>query len=405
MTNVTPNPARYNPRPRLQAAQKPPGTAQANPLKLLGLAALAIGLIGLGFLAEAAFQRAFHREGPKSESVATNSAVAPFGVSEWPSNYGEVQQAAAAAEQEQRTVEAAEPAHDQDIAPPPPDPALEAARRLREEAIRSPLVVARNARTSAAAPLAATATGALPVLGNQAAAGDAANYAATAPDTDRQNLQAEKLAFLGSGSYDDVVLNRPYLPPADQHLLLAGTSIPAALITGINSDLPGDIIAQVTEPVFDSLTGNHVLVPAGARLIGRYDSLIAFGQDRALLVWDRLIMPNGYSIQLDQFNGTDAAGRAGVADQVDFHYRRLAIGVLVSALISTGAQVARGDRDEGDIRREIGDSIATDVNRTSRSIIERYLGVQPTITIRPGWPVRVSVNRDVRLTPYARLPG
>jgi type IV secretion system protein VirB10 len=116
-------------------------------------------------------------------------------------------------------------------------------------------------------------------------------------------------------------------------------------------------------------------------------------------------MPNGYSIQLDQFGGTDAAGRAGVADQVDFHYRRLAIGVLVSALISTGAQVARGDRAEGDIRREIGDSIATDVNRSSRSIIERYLDVQPTITIRPGWPVRVSVNRDVRLTPYGRLPG
>lgn len=398
MTNVTPNPARYNPRPRLQAAQKPPGAAQANPLKLIGLAALAIGLIGLGFLAEAAFQRAFHREGPKSERVATNSTVAPFGVSEWPSNYGEVQQAAAEAEQEQRTVDVAESEPEQDITPPPPDPALEAARRLREEAIRSPLVVARNARTSATTPVAATATGALPVLGDQAAAGDAANY-------DRQNLQAEKLAFLGSGSYDDIVLNRPYLPPADQHLLLAGTSIPAALITGINSDLPGDIIAQVTEPVFDGLTGNHVLVPAGARLIGRYDSLIAFGQDRALLVWDRLIMPNGYSIQLDQFGGTDAAGRAGVADQVDFHYRRLAIGVLVSALISTGAQVARGDRAEGDIRREIGDSIATDVNRSSRSIIERYLDVQPTITIRPGWPVRVSVNRDVRLTPYGRLPG
>ena len=220
-----------------------------------------------------------------------------------------------------------------------------------------------------------------------------------------QNLQAAKLAFLQSGGYGGVLLDRPYLPPAGEHLVQAGTSIPAALITGLNSDLPGDIVAQVIEPVHDTVTGNHLLIPAGAKLIGRYDSLITFGQDRALMVWDRLIMPNGYSIQLDQLSGTDAAGQAGVADQVDFHYRRLALGVLLSTFVSVGAQVARGDRDEGDIRREVGDGVATEVNRVSRSIVERYLDVQPTITVRPGWPVRVSVNRDIPLAPYAQLGG
>src|SRR3546814_1463150 len=114
---------------------------------------------------------------------------------------------------------------------------------------------------------------------------------------------------------------------------MAGSVIAASLITGINSDLPGLVTAQVTENVYDTVTGSALLIPQGARLIGAYDSVVAFGQSRALLVWQRIVMPDGSSIQIDNLPATDAAGYAGLGDEVDFHTWRLIKGVVLSTLL------------------------------------------------------------------------
>ena len=111
--------------------------------------------------------------------------------------------------------------------------------------------------------------------------------------------------------------------PVSPYQLMAGTVIPASLITGLNSDLPGQVIAQVTENVYDTATGRFLLVPQGARVIGTYDSQVDFGQERALVVWQRIIVPDGSSIVIDNLPATDTAGYAGLADQVDFHTWRL----------------------------------------------------------------------------------
>lgn len=214
--------------------------------------------------------------------------------------------------------------------------------------------------------------------------------------------QQRKIAFLNQSSAEGSHLEQPYLRPRSDYELQAGTVIPAALVTGINTDLPGDVIAAVTRPVYDSRTGRHLLIPQGAKLYGTYDSEIANGQNRALLVWHRLLMPNGRSIQLDAIKGTDAAGYAGVADRVDYHADKVTAGVALSSIIAYAGNLARGGRSGGDddTRDVIGDTVAQEAGRIGSKIIDRQLDVQPTITVRPGWPVHVLVDKDMLLAPY-----
>jgi hypothetical protein len=113
---------------------------------------------------------------------------------------------------------------------------------------------------------------------------------------------------------------------------MAGTIVAASLVTGINSDLPGTVIAQVTEAVYGTVTGRHLLIPQGARLIGAYDSVVAFGQERALVVWRRIVMPDGSSVVIKNMPATDTAGYAGLEDEVDFHTWRLIKGIVLSTL-------------------------------------------------------------------------
>jgi type IV secretion system protein VirB10 len=183
----------------------------------------------------------------------------------------------------------------------------------------------------------------------------------------------------------------------------AGTIIPAALMTGIRSDLPGQITAQVTEAIFDSPTGRIKLVPQGARLIGIYDSQVAFGQSRVLLVWTRLIMPNGRSIVLERQPGADVAGYSGLEDQVDNHWKELLGAVALSTLLAVSTEVNSGTDVNNTnsaiiqaLRRGAGDSL----NQTGHQLVRRNLNIQPTLTIRPGFPVRVIVSRDLVLEPY-----
>jgi type IV secretion system protein VirB10 len=176
-------------------------------------------------------------------------------------------------------------------------------------------------------------------------------------------------------------------------VIQAGSVIPAALITGIRSDLPGQITAQVTQNVYDSPTGRILLIPQGARLIGEYDSDIADGQNRVLLVWERLILPGGHSIALDREPGADASGRAGLSDRTDHHWGRVLRAALVSSLLGIGAEVASSG--EGALIRALRDGTQDSVNEAGHRIVEREMKVPPTLTIRPGHPLRVLVTRDL----------
>ena len=179
----------------------------------------------------------------------------------------------------------------------------------------------------------------------------------------------------------------------------AGSVIPAALITGIHSDLPGQITAQVTQNIFDSPTGRHLLIPQGARLIGAYDSEVAAGQSRVLLAWDRLILPGGRSIMLDRQPGADAAGMAGLADRTDHHWGRMLRAAFVSTLLGAGAEIGSGRDDE--LVRAIREGAQDSFSQTGRRLVERELAIAPTIRIRPGFVFRVIVTRDLMLEPMA----
>ena len=181
-------------------------------------------------------------------------------------------------------------------------------------------------------------------------------------------------------------------------MLSAGTIIPASLITGLNSDLPGTVLAQVSANVRDSATGRTILIPQGARLIGSYDSMVAYGQRRALLVWTRLVFPGGSSVRLDNMPATDAGGYAGLQDSVDSHGWQLLKGIGLSTLLGVSTQLSLGG--EGDLVRAIRESTQQNAANTGDRITARNLDVQPTIVVRPGWPVRVLVTKDLVLQPW-----
>jgi type IV secretion system protein TrbI len=211
--------------------------------------------------------------------------------------------------------------------------------------------------------------------------------------------QTRKLTFLKSGPEKDIYNPHALQTPASPYQLMAGTVIAASLITGLNSDLPGFVIAQVTENVFDTVSGRNLLIPQGSRLIGKYDHLVAFGQERALVVWQRIILPDGSSIVIDNLPATDTGGYAGLADQVDFHTWKLLKGVALATVLGVGSELTF-DSSDSDLIRALQQSTQATTNRAGQRLIERQLNVQPTITVRPGWPLRIIVHKDILLRPY-----
>lgn len=186
--------------------------------------------------------------------------------------------------------------------------------------------------------------------------------------------------------------------PISPYQVMAGTIIPASLVTGLNSDLPGQVIAQVTEHVYDTPTGQHLLIPQGSKLLGRYDSVIAYGQSRALVVWSRIIMPDGTSITIDNLPAVDMSGYAGLEDRVDHHSWQLFKAAILSSLLSVSSEIGR-DRDD-DILNALRDGGQQTINQAGQQIVTQQLQVQPTLKIRPGWRLRVIVNKDIVLQPY-----
>ncbi|MDZ4690304.1 TrbI/VirB10 family protein [Terricaulis sp.] len=241
-------------------------------------------------------------------------------------------------------------------------------------------------------------------LWNAAPAPPPAREPPSAPDAEAVARGAPILFTLtdvepGATATDSDRLPSRLSPPRSRFELLAGAVIPAALQTELNSDLPGRVIAQVTAPVFDSVTGRHLLIPQGARLIGAYDNATNYGDRRLLLVWQRLILPNGWSINLEGMQATDASGASGLRDRVDNHFDRLAAAIALSAIISVVANEAE-DNEAETLTQSVGDAAAQQAAATGGRIVDRELAVRPTLRVRAGAPVRVLVTRDIVLRPY-----
>jgi type IV secretory pathway VirB10-like protein len=217
------------------------------------------------------------------------------------------------------------------------------------------------------------------------------------PDRD-PNAQGRKAQFVGAlDRTSDINPNKLTAAPSP-YLLSAGSVISASLITGLRSDLPGLVTAQVTNQVFDSPTGRILLIPQGSRLIGSYDSVVAFGQKRALIVWQRMMLPDGSSLRIDNVPATDASGYAGLQDRVDFHTWALLKGVALSTLLGVGSQLTVSGGS--DLVQAIRESTQQNVSRAGDQLTSRNLNIQPTITIRPGATVRLVVHKDLILAPW-----
>ena len=215
------------------------------------------------------------------------------------------------------------------------------------------------------------------------------------------DAQDRKAAFVAGGTREPTVNSGRLTPPAGRYVVSAGSTIAAALITGLSSDLPGQVVAQVTEYVFDTVTGRTRLIPQGTRLIGAYDARVSYGQSRALVVWTRMILPDGRSFDLDRMVGTDAAGQSGLTDRVDNHTGKLVVAGLLSTLFGIGANAATaGGGDNNDIAFAIRESAGRSVESVGDKLVERQLDIQPTITVRPGARVHVLVSRDLALAPW-----
>ena len=368
----------------MRLRSEPPRVTRLSRKMLAGVAAVA--LVGIGGSLIYALQTRAPSDGGE-ELYSTNNRQTADGLAGLPRDYtGPVLGPALPGDLGRPILDAQN--NGQPVATPPvPTPGVSEAeqrRRAEEEAARLSTVFFQSRQGSPTA-----APGALPGL-----AGFDLAAAAGQPATG----QDRQLAFLNAAADRRTVTPDRVTPPASPFVLQAGAVISAALITGIRSDLPGQITAQVTEHIYDSPTGRILLVPQGTRIIGQYDNNVQFGQRRVLLVWNRLILPNGRSIVLERLPGADASGYAGLEDGVDYHWWDLAKAAGLSTLLAVGAELAVND--ENRLLRAIRSGGQDTINDAGQQIVRRQLNVAPTLTIRPGFPVRIIVTRDLVFEPY-----
>ena len=289
------------------------------------------------------------------------------------------------------------------------DPAA-ALREESEAAAASSLFFQTGNRNQTNPTVTVASQSAVPDMGSTLPAFDAlvgspaSAVAQPADSTAVQNWQDQKEAFLQSG-YTETRNTGHLQLPSSPYQVMAGTVIAGALVTGIQSDLPGDVIATVTEPVYDTATGQHLLIPQGSRILGRYNSQVSYGQSRVQVVWNRIILPDTSSLALDNLVGTDPAGYAGLEDGVDWHWDRVFAGAVLTTLLGVGAELAAPEnRQDGDRVIIAGrDSAQDSINQVGQEMTRRNLNIQPTLTERPGLSVRIIVNRDLVLRPYQPL--
>lgn len=277
------------------------------------------------------------------------------------------------------------------MGPQPVDPQLAEAQQVRQRILQE----RDTARTSrlflSGSTGSAGSADQLALQITSAPVADVAPQPAAAP--------AGKRGFLQIGTNRTTVSSERVTAPVSPNILQAGSIIPAALLTGIQSDLPGQITAQVTQNVYDSPTGRILLIPQGSRLIGAYDSQVSAGQNRVLLAWDRLILPGGRSILLDRQPGADALGMAGIRDGVNYHWGNMLKASLISTLLGIGTELATDNDDP--LVQALRYGTQDTINQTGRQVVQREVNVPPTLTVRPGHILRVLVTRDIVLDPLA----
>ena len=289
-------------------------------------------------------------------------------------------------------------------APPGHDPE-DAQRKEAEAAAASSVFFRSGTPGKGAAPGTAqvAATGSASGLAgfDPLAAGPASTAAQPSDPTAVQNRQDQKEAFLKAGSTETRNSGNLQMPTSP-YQVMAGTVIAGALVTGIKSDLPGDVIATVTEPVYDTATGKFLLIPQGSRILGKYNSQVSYGQSRVQVVWNRIILPDTSSLTLDNLVGTDPAGYSGLEDGVDYHWSRIVAGAALTTLLGVGAELAAPENRQDGNRIVIAgrDSAQDSINQVGQEMTRRNMNIQPTLTARPGLPVRLIVSRDLALRPY-----
>jgi len=229
------------------------------------------------------------------------------------------------------------------------------------------------------------------------------------PQKDDPNQQDRKDQFAKTSKVSDP----DYSPsqktrPRSPYEVKAGAIIPAVMIGGINSDLPGQVIAQVRENVYDTKSGQYLLIPQGSRLVGLYDAHVAYGQKRILLAWSRIIYPDGSSFDLKGMPGSDKAGYAGFFDEVDNHYVRIFGSAVLMSLISAGVQLSQPNNGSGSgtnntpgVSQTVGAALGQQIGQTAMTITQKNINIQPTLEIRPGYQFNVMVTADMIL-PSAR---
>ena len=191
--------------------------------------------------------------------------------------------------------------------------------------------------------------------------------------------------------------------------LQTGTVIPGVMLTGINSDLPGALIGQVAQDVFDSATGRFLLIPKGSRLYGVYDSRVAMGQRRVLVAWQRIIFPDGSSVTLEAMPGASRDGYAGFQDQIDNHSLRIFGNAILMSMISGGMAYSldtldnsNSSEDKPSLQNEMGSALASQLGQASLQLLQRNMNISPTLEIRPGYRFNIVLTKDLRFeAPYA----
>ena len=216
-----------------------------------------------------------------------------------------------------------------------------------------------------------------------------------------QNKKREHLEFYKQGANENTESIYKIEKLKNPYTVLAGTIIPGVLINGMNSDLPGTILGQVSKDVYDTVTGEYLLIPKGTKIIGIYDTDTAFAQTRGAVIWQRLVLPNGDSMVIPNFAGSDKEGYAGFKDKKRSHYARVVWSSLLGAAAIGGLAAAADDNsDKNTFRENAAQEMESNMSNVVNRIVDRNLNIAPTIIIRPGYKFYIIVDKDLILRPY-----
>ena len=303
------------------------------------------------------------------------------------------------------------------VAPPPPVPQLsEYEKQLiaLEKARQAALNSAIHAGTTVGGitpPKTTASKNASAVANNQTGFGSASTAENKGDDGSKDpNKQQQKREFLNQKpDQGSDYLPNSRMQPLTPYEVKAGTIIPSVMISGVNSDLPGQLIAQVAENVYDTAKGEFILIPQGARLVGSFDNGVSMGQQRVLVVWNRIIYPDASSVDLNVMSASDQAGYSGMSDQVDNHYVRTFGSAFLLSILSAASQLSQPNTNNNNndnnstfntAQQTAAAALGQQLTQLGTQIISKNLDIAPTLTIRPGYKFIIMVNKDIQLTPW-----